>query len=109
VKENSIKMKPINVNLESRSYKIHVEHGLLKKTGVIVRSFSSSDKIMILSTATVYRLYGEKVFKSLSLKGFKVYSFLIPDGEEYKNEKHFLKYSVKWHGFHFRGILVCWR
>jgi 3-dehydroquinate synthase len=84
-------MKLIEVKLGSRSYKVHVEHGLLKKTGAIVRSFCSSDKIMILSTPTVYRLYGKMVFKSLSSKGFKVYPFLIPDGESYKNEKTLFK------------------
>jgi 3-dehydroquinate synthase len=79
-------MKPIHINLGLRSYEVHVEHGLLKKAGPIVRSVCSSDRIMILSTQTVYRLYGKTLFKSLHSKGFKVYPFLIPDGERYKNE-----------------------
>lgn len=79
-------MKPIQVNLGLRSYKVHVEHGLLKRAGPIVRSVCSSNKIMILSTQVVYRLYGKTLFKSLCSKGFKVYPFLIPDGEMYKNE-----------------------
>jgi 3-dehydroquinate synthase len=46
---------------------------------------------MILSTGTIYRLYGKTVFKSLASKQFKVYPFLIPDGEPYKNEKTLFK------------------
>jgi 3-dehydroquinate synthase len=79
-------MKPIQINLGSRSYEVHVEHGLLKKAGSLVRSVCSSDKIMVLSTKAIYRLYGKTLFKSLRSKGFKVYPFLIPDGERYKNE-----------------------
>src|ERR1700677_735417 len=84
-------MKPIQVKLGSRSYKVHVEPELFKKVGPMVRSVCSSDKIMILSTQPVYGLYGKKVFKSLCSKGFKVYPFLIPDGEAYKNEKFLFK------------------
>jgi 3-dehydroquinate synthase len=79
-------MKPIQINLGSRSYKVHVKYGLLKKAGPVIRSVCSSDKIMILSTQAVYRLYGRELFQSLRLKGLKVYPFLIPDGELHKNE-----------------------
>ena len=85
------KMKPIEVKLGSRSYKVHVEYGLLKRTGSIVRSLCSSEKIMILSSLKVYRLYGKIIFDSLSSKGFKVYPFFIPDGETHKNEKTLFK------------------
>ena len=83
-------MKPIEVKLGSRSYKVHVGTGLLKKVGPIVRSVCSSDKVMILSTRRIYKLYGKTVFDSLKAHGFKVYPFFIPDGEAYKNEKTLL-------------------
>jgi 3-dehydroquinate synthase len=83
-------MKPIEVKLGSRSYKVHVGNGLLKRAGSIVGSVCSSDKIMILSTRPIYELYGKTVFHSLRSRGFKVYPFLIPDGEIHKNEKTLL-------------------
>jgi 3-dehydroquinate synthase len=84
-------MKPIQVDLGSQSYKIHVEAGLLKKTGLIIKPVCQSDKIMILSTRPIYQRYGNIVFTSLTEKGFKVYPFLIPDGESYKNEDTLFK------------------
>ncbi|HTA76688.1 MAG TPA: 3-dehydroquinate synthase [bacterium] len=83
-------MKPIEVKLGPRSYKVHVGNGLLKRTGSIVRSVCSSDKVMILSTSRIYKLYGKTVFNSLRAQGFKVYPFFIPDGEAHKNEKTLL-------------------
>ena len=84
-------MKPIEVKLGSRSYRVHVGNGLLKKVGPIVRSVCASEKIMILSTRPIYRLYGKRVFDSLRSKGFKAYPFFVPDGEAYKNEKTLFK------------------
>jgi 3-dehydroquinate synthase len=84
-------MKPIEVKLGARTYQVHVGTGLLKKAGSIVRSVCKSEKIMILSTPLIYRLYGKRVFDSLRSKGFNVYPFFIPDGEAYKNEKTLFK------------------
>jgi 3-dehydroquinate synthase len=71
----------------SCEYTIKIGHELLPNCGDWAQTSlnSSAEKIVIVSNAKVFRLYGETVRKSLESKGFKVFIFLMKDGERYKN------------------------
>lgn len=81
--------KTVSVKLgESfHEYEIQIGHGLLPACGVWARKSLSekTSKIVIVSNAKIFRLYGEIVQKSLENSGFEVFVFLMKDGEKYKN------------------------
>lgn len=77
----------VNVNLVERSYKIHIENGLVKKAGKSILSVCHPSKTLVLSTKPVFKLYGKTFCASLKSAGLEPRPYLIPDGESYKNEK----------------------
>ncbi len=84
-------MKPIKVDLGSRSYSVLVDRGLLKKAGTLISPVCTSKKVLLLSTKPIYRLYGKNVVSSLQAKGFETHPFLVADGEAHKNEATLFK------------------
>ncbi len=77
-------MKEIIVKA-SDAYRILIGHDLLKETGPYVRELGSVSSVMIVSDDRVYALYGETVEASLRSAGFRVFSFVFPNGEKSKN------------------------
>ncbi len=82
-------MESVNVKL-SRSfheYEIKIGHNLLQTGGDWARSCLSAKtaKIVIVSNAKIFGLYGECVRKTLEKAGFEVFVFLMKDGERHKN------------------------
>ncbi len=71
----------------SHDYQIEIGHGLLKTSGDWARKCLSpkTKKIVILSNAKVFGLYGETVVNSFEKQDFEVLTFLMKDGEKYKN------------------------
>ena len=57
-------MKQIKVNLDKRSYKIIIEHGVLSRAGELVSKRVSSKRGVIITNNTVSKLYLEKLEKS---------------------------------------------
>jgi 3-dehydroquinate synthase len=83
----NISIKPA---LKSRNYEIAFAQGILDKCGAwaadcLKSPDSRGSKIAVISNAKVYGLYGERVRKSLEDAGFGVSTFLMKDGERYKN------------------------
>ena len=75
----------LTVDLGPNSYPIHIENGILAKTGELVSKVFSGKKIMIVSDDNVFPLYGEIITKALSDSGFECYSFVLPHGEPTKS------------------------
>ena len=82
-------MKKVNVKTESKthSYDIKIGSQLLAETGIwLSEAFANSgSKIALISNGKVYSIYGEKVRRSLESAGFKVETWLMGDGEIFKN------------------------
>lgn len=75
----------LTVDLGPNSYPIHIENGILAKTGELVSEVFSGKKIMIVSDDNVFPLYGEIITKALSDSGFECHSFVLPHGEPTKS------------------------
>jgi len=84
---------PVTVKLRENphEYEIKIGHDLLKTSGDWAQTCLSDKtaKIIIVSNAKIFRLYGETVQKSLENSGFKVFVFLMKDGEKHKNLRSF--------------------
>ncbi len=78
-------MRTIKVNLDARSYPIHMGEGLLGQTGELMHRAGCTGKVGIVTNPVVGKLYLKTVEESLSRSGFGVSSILIRDGEEHKN------------------------
>lgn len=82
-------MKKVSVKLKgtARHYDIKIGADVLKDCGVWARKNLSAEtkKIALVSNRKVFGLYGATVEKSLRDDGFEVFTFLIGDGEKYKN------------------------
>lgn len=73
------------VNLDSRSYPIYVDPGLIKKTGRLIQeNLSSVSKHIMVSSPIVFDLYGEKLQEALLEAEIESEVFLVPDGEKAK-------------------------
>ena len=77
--------KLINVNLKERAYKIHIEPGIIKKTGSLISKFIKGKNVFILTDNNVNKLYGENVLKSISKNSSKSTIYSITPGEGSKN------------------------
>ncbi len=88
-------MEKVSVKLEQtpHRYAIEIGHDLLESSGELAKNSLSqkTKKIVIVSNAKVFRLYGEAVQKSLKKSGFEIDVFLMGDGERYKNFRVFEK------------------
>lgn len=80
-------METVHVNLGSRSYDIHVGHGILDRIGDTYRELGLGAKAAIVTNPTVSALYLAPVRKSLEDAGVTVHVVTVPDGEEYKTLK----------------------
>ncbi len=79
-------MKTVKVNIAERSYRIMIDQHLLMSVGEQIRPFlSKGNKVALLVSKTVKKLYSERVIRSLITSGYEVDVFLIPSGEENKN------------------------
>jgi 3-dehydroquinate synthase len=81
--------KQVSVRLrsDSHAYEIKIKHDVLKASGDWARSCLSAKtaKIVIVSNAKIFRLYGNIVQKSFEKSGFEVFVYLMKDGEKHKN------------------------
>jgi 3-dehydroquinate synthase len=72
----------IEVGLGARSYRVHVEAGLLDRLGEMLRPIRRDGKVLIVSDSTVYEAQGGRLRKA----GFPAdATFLLPPGEETKS------------------------
>jgi 3-dehydroquinate synthase len=80
-------LKKIPVFLGERSYKIVIGHLILGKLGEALRELNLGSKQMIVTSRTVWALYGKIVRDSLEESGFKVSVALVDDDEDAKSLK----------------------
>jgi 3-dehydroquinate synthase len=74
----------IPVDLGPRSYTIVVDAGILGATGPRLRELRVGSRAVVVSDATVLRLHGAPVTKSLEAAGFAVSVVEVPEGESAK-------------------------
>ena len=83
-------MNTIEVNA-SKSYQIHIAHGLMAEIGAYAAQVKTDCKTAIISDGNVWPLYGDAVCKALSNAGFEQMHYIMPAGEESKNCDQYLK------------------
>lgn len=77
----------IKVNLEERSYTIHIDVGLLKNVGNILTEAGVGRDVVVITNPKVGYFYEDILVAGLKETGFETKVIEIPDGEEYKNLK----------------------
>jgi 3-dehydroquinate synthase len=84
MESKSVKIKLV---ANPHQYRIEVGNEILRESGLRARGILSEDtnKIALISNQKVFDLYGKLVSESFEKNGFKVKTFLIGDGEEYKS------------------------
>ncbi len=84
--ENMNQVRELTVDLGmDKTYPIIIGSGILENSGEIIASVYKGRKLMLVSNPLVFSLYGEQVVTSLQNAGMKIHTYLMPDGEEYKN------------------------
>jgi len=78
-------MQTVKVDLKDRSYNIHIENGLLNKTGDLISTLPVRKNIAIITNTTIAQLYLDIVKTKLKKTGFNVHEIILPDGEDHKN------------------------
>lgn len=74
-------MKTLTVELEERSYPIHIGTGLLGDAGLL-KPFIRGHQVFIVTNTTIAPLYLDRL--KAALEGFDVACMELPDGEAYK-------------------------
>jgi 3-dehydroquinate synthase len=75
----------IPVSLGDRSYEIAVGHGIIGTIGEEMVRLKFGPKMMLITSHTVWPLYGKTVHESLTKRGFNVATYLLNDDEEAKS------------------------
>lgn len=78
-------LRRIPVSLGSRSYEIVIGHEILRELGGGLGELDFGSKQMIVTSKTVWNLYGKTVRDSLEDSGFDASVTLISDDEEAKS------------------------
>jgi len=85
-------MTPLTVRIQlpqasASAYSIKIGSGLLTSAGKWARMCLEREtrRILIVSNSTVFNLYGDNAEGSIRSAGFQVSTFLMKDGERYKN------------------------
>jgi len=78
-------LRRIPVSLGPRSYEIVIGHEILAELGEALRELEFGSKQMIVTSGTVWNLYGKIVRDSLEASGFDVSVTLVSDDEEAKS------------------------
>ena len=75
-------MRTLTVELGSRSYPIYIGPDLLSNAEIFT-SHITGPQVMVVTNDTVAPLYMETLMGAL--KGFDVFTKVLPDGEQYKS------------------------
>ena len=69
----------------SREYDVLIGHGLLDELGTLAAGVVDAKTAAIVSDDSVFALYGKRAAAALERGGFRVVSFVFPNGESSKN------------------------
>lgn len=78
-------MKKVIVSLGERSYPILIKSGLLPQAGSHIKALVPEGRAIIISDATVFKLFGATLASSLISEGIKVQNIQVPPGEGSKS------------------------
>ena len=78
-------MRQVNVALGRKSYPVYIGSGLLAQAGGYLKERGFAGRLMVITDATVHRLYGSKLKQALEADGFQVSILEVPSGEEQKS------------------------
>lgn len=77
-------MQTLKVELENRSYPIHIGRNLISDANLILPHLKRKH-VAIVTNTTVAPLYLDKLSQTLQAAGVTVIPIILPDGEAYKN------------------------
>ncbi len=78
-------MKKLQVALGARSYDIIIEKNILEQSGAYIKKICQPQRVLVVTDATVEKLYAEKLQKSLLSQGFMVKVVCFAPGEGSKS------------------------
>ena len=78
-------MKTLQVKLPGRSYNIDIGLNILKTQLLNFVLKKNTDLIVVVTNETLHNLYPNHVSSLLNESGIHVTTFVLPDGEQYKN------------------------
>ena len=78
-------MKTIRVSLQSQSYPIWIDNGLLNSLPQLFAPMNQGQNWVIFSQDEIYKKFGKDLENILKKNGFNVSFILIPNGEEAKS------------------------
>ncbi len=79
-------MKKVRVSLKERSYDILIGKGALARLPQALRGILETRKALVVSSPSIFRLYGQKLVQLLKKGGFEVSPLLLPEGEGAKSK-----------------------
>ena len=74
----------ISLKQEARRSEINIGRGIRRQLGELLPSMASR-RAGVISNKRVFDLYGREVVRALKKAGFKVFEWLMPEGERYKS------------------------
>lgn len=77
-------MQTLTVDLNHRSYAIHIGPGLLERTDLLLPALHQK-KAAIITNTTVAPLYLDGLCRALDAQGVECIPVILPDGEQFKN------------------------
>jgi 3-dehydroquinate synthase len=77
-------MRTLNVDLEDRSYPIHIGPGLLARPDLLTAHLKQK-RVAIVTNTTLEKLYLKPLVAALEAAGVRTMSIVLPDGEAHKD------------------------
>lgn len=77
-------METLTLDLNERSYPIHIGDGLLRQPGLLLPHLPQK-QVAVVTNTTVGPLYLDTLTEGLKANGVAVLPIVLPDGEAYKN------------------------
>lgn len=69
----------------SKSYNVHIGHGLIKSLGVYLNRLGLGKRIVLVTSTITNSIYGDRFETELVKLGYEVKRYLVIEGEETKN------------------------
>jgi 3-dehydroquinate synthase len=74
----------ISLKQDARSSEINIGRGIRRNVGELI-PLRAPRRVGVISNKRVFDLYGREVVRSLKAAGFKIFHWLMPEGERYKS------------------------
>src|ERR1041385_105316 len=74
----------ISLKQDARRSEISIGRGIRRQLGQLI-PLKAPRRVGLISNQRVFDLYGREVVRSLKSAGFKIFPWLMPEGERYKS------------------------